>query len=152
MLFWIENEPEFGRRAVLLDEGVLAAPAFVPSEGGMRGLAEQGVRILAPPLWALLALDPDGRIVPSAYARAARSAGLDLVAWTLERSGPLRGGGGWYYQSITPAIRRDGDTLVVLDVLARDVGVVAVFSDWPATATYYANCRLPERVNGRGSR
>jgi len=25
--------------------------------------------------------------------------------------------------------------------LARDVGVIGVFSDWPATTTFYANCR-----------
>ena len=30
--------------------------------------------------------------------------------------------------------------LVVLDVLARDVGIIGIFSDWPATVTYYANC------------
>jgi glycerophosphoryl diester phosphodiesterase len=32
----------------------------------------------------------------------------------------------------------------VLDVLAAtgppDVGVIGVFSDWPATVTFYANC------------
>jgi len=28
----------------------------------------------------------------------------------------------------------------VLDVLARDVGVIGIFSDWPGTVTYYANC------------
>ena len=28
----------------------------------------------------------------------------------------------------------------LLDVLAQDVGVKGVFSDWPATVTYYANC------------
>jgi glycerophosphoryl diester phosphodiesterase len=27
-----------------------------------------------------------------------------------------------------------------LDVLAKQVGVKGVFSDWPATVTYYANC------------
>ena len=30
--------------------------------------------------------------------------------------------------------------MVMLDVLARDVGVRGVFSDWPATVTYYASC------------
>lgn len=34
----------------------------------------------------------------------------------------------------------DGDVFKVLDVLAKDVGVIGVFSDWPATTTYYANC------------
>jgi glycerophosphoryl diester phosphodiesterase len=30
--------------------------------------------------------------------------------------------------------------LRVLDVLDKDVGVMGVFSDWPATTTFYANC------------
>ena len=37
-------------------------------------------------------------------------------------------------------IDNDGDVMTVLDVLAKDVGVIGVFSDWPATTTYYANC------------
>jgi glycerophosphoryl diester phosphodiesterase len=28
----------------------------------------------------------------------------------------------------------------VLDVLAREVGILGIFSDWPATTTFYANC------------
>ena len=28
----------------------------------------------------------------------------------------------------------------VLDVLAKEVGILGIFSDWPATVTYYANC------------
>ena len=98
------------------------------------------MRIVAPPLWSLLALDGDGRIVPSQYARAARAAGLEIIPWTLERSGPLRGGGGWYYQTVADAIDRDGDVFTVLDVLARQVGIGGIFSDWPATVTYYASC------------
>jgi glycerophosphoryl diester phosphodiesterase len=58
----------------------------------------------------------------------------------LERSGPLESGGGWYYQSIANAINNDGDMLTLLDVLAKDVGVTGIFSDWPGTVTYYANC------------
>ena len=27
-----------------------------------------------------------------------------------------------------------------LDVLAREVKILGIFSDWPATVTYYANC------------
>lgn len=48
--------------------------------------------------------------------------------------------GGWYYQSVKDAIETSGDTYTVLDVLARDVGVIGAFSDWPATVTDYANC------------
>jgi glycerophosphoryl diester phosphodiesterase len=75
-----------------------------------------------------------------AYARAAKDAGLDIITWTLERSGPLKGTTDFYYLSVASAIERDGDMMVVLDVLAQDVGVRGVFSDWPATVTYYANC------------
>ena len=27
-----------------------------------------------------------------------------------------------------------------LDVLAKDVKILGIFSDWPATVTFYANC------------
>jgi glycerophosphoryl diester phosphodiesterase len=37
-------------------------------------------------------------------------------------------------------IKKPGDLLKVLDVLARDVGILGIFSDWPGTVTYYANC------------
>ena len=29
---------------------------------------------------------------------------------------------------------------IALDVLARKVKIEGIFSDWPATVTYYANC------------
>jgi glycerophosphoryl diester phosphodiesterase len=138
--YWIESAPAFGRQAVYLD-GRLGDPQDLEAaSAGLPQLAALGVRIVAPPLWALLTLDGEGRIVPSEYARTARAAGLEIVPWTLERSGPLRGGGGWYYQTIADAIERDGDVFVVLDVLARRVGLGGIFTDWPATVTYYANC------------
>jgi glycerophosphoryl diester phosphodiesterase len=74
--------------------------------------------------------------VPSEYARASKRAGLDLITWTPERSGPLNTGGGYYYQSISDVVSRDSDAHVLLDVLARQVGVWGIFSDWPATVTY----------------
>ncbi len=58
----------------------------------------------------------------------------------LVRSGLLKDGGGWYYQSLNDEIDNDGDKIQVLDVLAQDVGIIGIFSDWPATVTYYANC------------
>lgn len=88
----------------------------------------------------MLTLDDSGEIAPSDYAQNARAAGLDLIAWSIERSGPLAGGGGWYFQGINDAINNDGDIYTVIDVLARDVGVTGIFSDWPATTTFYANC------------
>ncbi len=143
VLFWLREYPEFGRRAIYLDNRY-GARAFDPGDPAswvpsMESLRAGGVRTIAPPLWVLLTLEGD-RIVPSAYALAAREAGLDLVTWTLERPGDLSDGGGWYYRSVAPVIDRDGDTLEVLHVLATDVGVEGVFSDWPGTVTYYANC------------
>ena len=138
---WLTETPQFGAQAIYLDARPYEEPDSLPAViAGMDELASAGVPILAPPLFALLTLDASGAIVPSAYAEAATAAGLDLIPWTLERSGRLAGGGGFYYQSIAPAIDSDGDALVVLDVLAEQVGIRAIFTDWPATVTYYANC------------
>ena len=105
----------------------------------MPELKSMGVNYIAPPMWMLVTLK-EGKIVPSAYAEEAKRAGLKLITWTLERSGPLASGGGWSYRSIADVIDSDGMMFEVLDVLAQDVGVVGVFSDWPATVTYYASC------------
>jgi glycerophosphoryl diester phosphodiesterase len=142
--YWLADAPEFGAQAVWLDERYDRDEGFDHADPAswsptMAELAEIGVRIIAPPIWMLLALE-GGRIVPSAYAKAARAAGLEIITWTLERSGPLAGGGGWYYQTVAEVIDDDGDMLEVLDVLARQVGIRGIFSDWPATVTYYANC------------
>ncbi|MCG8669093.1 MAG: glycerophosphodiester phosphodiesterase [Pseudomonadales bacterium] len=140
VLYWIENEPRFGKQAVFLDDRVYSDPTFEASQQDMNEIAAQGIRIVAPPMWALLTLDADNKIVMSDYAKYAKNAGLDIITWTLERSGPLANGGGWYHQTITDAINNDGDTMNMLHVLAKDVGVLGVFSDWPATTTFYANC------------
>ncbi|NVD08597.1 glycerophosphodiester phosphodiesterase [Vibrio sp. JPW-9-11-11] len=138
--YWIQNEPKFGQQAVYLDDRMYEQQDFVASLENMKDLQKQGVNIIAPPLYALIELDSNNQIVESNYAKLAKQADLDIIAWTLERSGPLAQGGGWYYQSVTKQIKRDGDMMKVLDVLAKDVGVLGVFSDWPSTVTYYANC------------
>ncbi len=35
---------------------------------------------------------------------------------------------------------KESDLYKALHVLAADVGIDGIFSDWPATVTYYANC------------
>jgi glycerophosphoryl diester phosphodiesterase len=94
-------------------------------------------------------VDENGKIVPSEYARNAKAAGLDIITWTLERSGriveevlPTKGTSSpsFYYQTTLDALHNDGDILVTLDVLARQVGILGIFSDWAATVTFYANC------------
>ncbi|KXO13683.1 Glycerophosphoryl diester phosphodiesterase [Moritella sp. JT01] len=138
--YWIKNNPSFGKQAVYLDDRVYEQKDFVASKANMKALKDAGVNIIAPPLFALVDLDKKKNLVPSNYAKLAKQADLDIIAWTLERSGPLAQGGGWYYKSVSEGINNDGDAMNMLDVLAQDVGVIGVFSDWPATVTYYANC------------
>jgi glycerophosphoryl diester phosphodiesterase len=144
ILYWVKTEPAFAAQAVYLEDryekqGLDAAKpeTWKPS---MAELKASGVKILAPPIYLMLALDAERTIVPSEYAKAAKAAGLDLIGWSLERDGPLDKGGGFYHSSVKAAIDRDGDTLTVLDVLAKQVGVRGMFSDWPATTTFYASC------------
>jgi glycerophosphoryl diester phosphodiesterase len=116
------------------------------SVAGLRGIRTykaEGINYIAPPMFALLAAEGT-EIVPSQYAQDAKAAGLNIITWTLERSGILAdGNNGFYYQTFDSAISREGDVLRVLDVLARDVGIKGIFTDWPATVTFYANCVKP---------
>jgi len=144
VIYWVQNEPEFGKQAIYLD-GRYEQKGFNPAKPemlkpSMQELYAKGVRYIAPPIWVLLTTGSNGEIIPSAYTKAAKDAGLNIIAWSLERDGPMNKGGGWYHQSIKSAINSDGQIYEVLDVLAQQVGVKGVFSDWPATVTYYANC------------
>jgi glycerophosphoryl diester phosphodiesterase len=144
ILYWIEHEPDFGRQALYL-EGRPRAAGFDPADPstwhpGMEELSAQGVRVLGPPIVLLLNKD-DGKLVPSTYARRAREAGLDIITWSLERPGPDPLGRGWSYQFVGDLVEDEGDVYPVLDALVREVGVIGVFTDWPATVTYYAHCR-----------
>jgi glycerophosphoryl diester phosphodiesterase len=139
VLYWVKAEPDFGRQAVYLDDA--QTPADLPDAAELKALKQAGINIWAPPTFALLALGDGDRVVASDAARNAQAAGLELIAWTLERSGVLADGrNGFYYQTIDRAISRDGDLMTVIDVLARDAKVRGVFSDWPAAVTYYASC------------
>jgi glycerophosphoryl diester phosphodiesterase len=139
VLYWITHEPAFGRQAVYLDDANTVAD--LPTFSDLAGYRADGIRIWAPPTFALLALDGSNRIVASQWAHDATAAGLDIITWTLERSGILAdGNNGFYYQTIDQAIKREGDLMKVIDALAKEVGVLGVFSDWAAPVTYYANC------------
>jgi glycerophosphoryl diester phosphodiesterase len=141
VLYWLANEPAFGKQAVYLDDRVDAPGGYDVAVAGVSEVAAQGIKIIAPPQWALVTLDASNKIVPSSYAIAAKTAGLKIITWTLERSGPLASGGGYYFQSVAAATNNDGDYYNTLDVLAQKVGILGIFSDWPATVTYYANCK-----------
>ena len=142
--YWINTNPAFATQSVYLD-GRDSDAGFDPNNAdtwqpSMAALFNDGVKIIAPPIWMLLSIDNESNIVPSQYAIDAKAAGLNIIAWSLERSGPLNNGGGYYYQSISDVIDNDGDMMTVVDVLAKEVGVICIFSDWPATVSYYASC------------
>ncbi|MEO1399122.1 MAG: glycerophosphodiester phosphodiesterase family protein [Pseudomonadota bacterium] len=143
VLYWIRNEADFGKQAVFLD-GSYSIDGWSPEDEtswrhSMEELKAMGVNYIAPPLWVLLKLE-EGKMVPSLYAIKAKAAGLNIITWTAERSGFLKGGGGWYYQSVTDAITNEGVVYEILNVLHEQVGIAGIFSDWPATTTFYANC------------
>ena len=151
VLNWIDTT-NYGKQAVYLLDYNAATDDIViqpPYDGMDRKkyfsmLKKRGVRIVAPPMPALLAVNDSGRIIPSKLAQDLRAMGFDIITWTFERS-DLREGASkaGYYYDFDPtgaAIKKDSDMYKALDVLAREVKILGIFSDWPATVTYYANC------------
>jgi glycerophosphoryl diester phosphodiesterase len=146
VLYWIKHEPRYGKQAVYLDDVDPSANPPIPrlTVDELRSIRAQGVRIFAPPVPALLSVNTSDEIVPSQYALDIKAAGLDIITWTFERSDLRHGAAtaGFYY-AFDPegqAIKKDSDMYKALDVLARDVKILGIFSDWPATVTYYASC------------
>ena len=96
----------------------------------------------------LLTVDGSNQIVASAYAKEARRVGLKIISWTSERSGRIvedtlsadRQTATFYYSTTAKALSNDGDIMVTIDALAQKVGIIGLFSDWPATTSYYASC------------
>lgn len=141
VFFWIEHYPKFARQVVYLDDRPFRIEGFKPSADDFKALYRKGLRHIAPPIPVLIKESENG-LQLTAYAKLARDAGLELITWSLERSGPLDSGGGWYFQSMANEARRTGDGLIfpLLEILAEEAGVIGVFSDWPATTSYYAHC------------
>jgi glycerophosphoryl diester phosphodiesterase len=153
VLVWID-ETEYGRQAVyLLDynasdpvNDIVIQPPYDQMNRAdyFNMLKKRGVRIVAPPMPALLAVDAAGRVVPSQLAKDLKGWGFDVITWTIERSDLRQGASkaGYYYDFDAQgrAIMKDSDLYKALDVLAREVKILGIFSDWPATVTYYANC------------
>ncbi|KAI5283603.1 hypothetical protein KEM54_001997, partial [Ascosphaera aggregata] len=151
ILYWLRYEPDFGNQAMYLID---AFPFLEVAEAATRNLTalkEKGVKTIAPATSSLLSLNTHHRgdkdyqpIVASRFAKVAKKLGFDIVAYSIERTGPLSEANelpdDTYVKSIKKALKRDGDVYLMIDALAQDVGVEKVFSDWPATVTYYANC------------
>lgn len=140
ILHWQETAPDYASDAALLiasEEGFDGDDPTTWTED-FDALKAMGITRLAPSLNMLLSIR-DEAIVPSAYAMAATAAGLELVTWTIERSRAIKLGG-YYYAPIEDVLKTEGQVFDIIDVLAKQVGVKAILSDWPATVTYYANC------------
>jgi glycerophosphoryl diester phosphodiesterase len=141
---WMAYAPEYARNAILgvgpSPDGKTQTLAYIDS------LRRAGIRTVAPPVSMLLTLDEAGEMVATGFAQDLREAGLEIVAWTLERSGRVQKGRvegsvfDFYLGSVLPSLDNDGDLYRVIHALNVHVGVRAIFSDWPATVTYYANC------------
>jgi glycerophosphoryl diester phosphodiesterase len=143
--YWVTHEPAFGKQAVYLDDVDPGAgiPRLTAAE--LVAVRNQGVRIFAPPIPALLAVDAStNTLVPSQYAKDIKAAGLDIISWSFERADLRRGAAfGGFYAAYDPegrVVKKDSDMYLALDVLAQDVGIIGLFSDWPATVSYYASC------------
>lgn len=139
VFYWVDNT-DFGDQAVALDNNYDANITAI--EAWLDGIVAGNAKIVAPPMQMLVAPDPSSELLmkPSDYALAAKERGLDIITWTLERSGP--GLGGFYWSSTENEVDLiEGDRYSLLEVLSSGVGVLGVFSDWPATTTFFANCK-----------
>lgn len=152
VVYWIDKAPAYGANAIWLDgRDPREMHRNPPPASEFEELRAGGVETIAPPVATLLRLGDNGRdIEPSVYALRARAAGLRIVSWTLERSGRiaedvLPNRGGFYYGSFAGGIGGDGDVFRILHILEQRVGVAGLFSDWPATTTFYDNCMGRER-------
>jgi glycerophosphoryl diester phosphodiesterase len=150
---WLATAPTFAHRVVWLD-GRYRQDGFnhrsPQAHAVFKSFREAGLRTIAPPVWMLVEAGEAGPI-PSSYARAARKAGLKLLAWTLERSGSLASGGGWYYQTLnglnpapgssgTYRVRSEADQLRLLAFLFDELEVEGIFTDWAETAALVDRC------------
>ena len=147
VLYWIDSTPKFGQQAVYLEgRNPVDLVNNPPPQSEFDGWKDRGINVLAPPMPTLLDANEYGDIVPSTYAKRARKAGLEIISWTTERSGRINedikpSGGAFYYNTTVDVLKNDGDILRTIDVLVQDVGIFGLFSDWPATTTFYANCK-----------
>lgn len=136
--YWLKAHPEFAKQAVWLDPRG-KQKNFKTNLEEMQAIKAQGINIISPPIPMLIQLNDAGALEPSDYAKFARQAGLEIITWTMESGNPVDPKN-WLYGNIAAIMDKPGRMLEVLDVLAQQVGVRGIFSDWPGTITYYNNC------------
>jgi len=105
----------------------------------LKPLKDAGVPVLAPPTLLLAnRTSANATIEVSNYASVALEMGFKIVTWSFERDGPLQQGGGFYNTGLFAD--RDGFNYEFLDFMVKKANITGIFSDWPATVTFYANC------------
>jgi glycerophosphoryl diester phosphodiesterase len=151
VFYWIDHT-NYGNQAVYLldydtdkDDVIIQAPYnTMDRKAFLAMLKKRGVKVMAPSMPALLRVTSSGSIVPSPFAADLKRMGFDIITWTFERADLRQGASkAGYYYDFDPtgkAIKKDSDMYKALDVLAKQVKILGIFSDWPATVTYYANC------------
>jgi len=155
ILYWVKNTA-YGDQAVFLVDYNTTTDNIVlfdttgkqlltrdEQNAFLKTLRKAGVKIVAPSFNALLTVQ-GSQIVPSVFAKDLRAMGFDLISWSFERVDLRKGaaGVGSYYDfdPTGAAIKKDSDMYKALDVLAKDVKLIGMFSDWPGTVSYYASC------------
>ena len=155
ILYWVKNTAYGDQAVFLVDYNTTTDNIILFDTTGkqlltrdeqnafFKSLRRAGVKIVAPSFNALLTVQ-GSQIVPSVFAKDLRSMGFDIISWSFERVDLRKGaaGVGSYYDfdPTGAAIKKDSDMYKALDVLAKDVKLIGMFSDWPGTVSYYASC------------
>lgn len=144
VLFWLKYDHDFGKQAIFLVED--DTPADVAARtANLTNLKASGINIIGPSIPMLIQVGGpnNNSVVPTDFANKTKAAGLDIIAWTFERSGPLatvKARDEYYFSSVADIMHYDGQYYEVLDVIVNQIGIKAMFTDWAATVTYFANC------------
>jgi glycerophosphoryl diester phosphodiesterase len=147
--YWTENT-DYDQQAVALD--IRDNRARDEDMDWLVGIQMGGAKYVAPPMWKLVEANPNAgaagelAMIPSDMAIAAKGLGLETVTWRLTvPAGPLEKerGPAYYWQTLQGQGidgLAEGSNFELLHVLNEQVGIRSIFDDWPAVATFYANC------------
>jgi glycerophosphoryl diester phosphodiesterase len=148
-LVYLVGKTAYGAQAVALDFEDDRVAANDQAWIDQRKAA--GVKILAPPTYKLVAPNPlagqSGQkdFVPSEFAKKIKASGLGIITWTLSRTGPpldkpVATDYYWFTLQGKNLSLTEGSNFDLLDVFYQDVGIIAIFDDWPSVSSFYANC------------
>jgi hypothetical protein len=126
VLYWIKHEGEYGNTAVMLGTDF---------KGFEKTAADMGVKIISPSYGNWVTEDGDSYEVTE-FAKATAAAGMKLIGYTAERN--------YYRPAGQPYSDMEVNELQHIHAAAMKANVMGLFTDWPATLTFYANCVLPK--------